>query len=69
MKVRIEGHADIRGDAAFNQALSERRAANVRAALIKLGMNPEIVTAEGFGATRLLTTGTTEEDHRANRRV
>ncbi len=68
-KVRIEGHADIRGDAAFNQALSERRAANVRAALIKLGLNPELATAEGFGASRLLNTGTTEEDHRANRRV
>ena len=69
MKVRIEGHADIRGDASANQALSERRAANVRANLIKLGLNPEVITAEGFGATRLLNTGTTEEDHRANRRV
>ena len=67
--MRIEGHAYIRGDAAFNQALSERRAANVRAALVKLGLNPELATAEGFGATRLLTTGTSEEDHRANRRV
>lgn len=69
MKVRIEGHADVRGDAAFNQALSERRAANVRASLIKHGLKPELIVAEGFGATRLLTTGTTEEDHRANRRV
>ena len=69
MKVRIEGHADVRGDAAFNQALSERRAANVRDSLIKLGLKPEVITAEGFGATRLLTTGTSEEDHRANRRV
>ncbi|MFT3921231.1 MAG: OmpA family protein [Myxococcales bacterium] len=69
MKVRIEGHADIRGDAAFNQALSERRAANVRATLIKLGLKPEVITAEGFGATRLVNTGTEEDDHRANRRV
>jgi outer membrane protein OmpA-like peptidoglycan-associated protein len=69
MKVRIEGHADVRGDANFNQKLSERRAANVRDSLIKLGFNPELVTAEGFGASRLLTTGTAEEDHRTNRRV
>jgi hypothetical protein len=68
-RVRIEGHADVRGDPAFNQALSERRAANVRDALIKLGMSPEAVVAEGYGATRLLTTGTDEEDHRKNRRV
>jgi outer membrane protein OmpA-like peptidoglycan-associated protein len=69
LKVGIEGHADARGDAAFNQSLSERRAANVRAALIKLGLDPDKITAEGFGATRLRTQGTTEEDHRANRRV
>lgn len=68
-KVRIEGHADVRGDAQFNQELSERRAANVRAALVKLGMSPDIIVAEGFGASRLLTTGTDEEDHRKNRRV
>jgi outer membrane protein OmpA-like peptidoglycan-associated protein len=68
-KVRIEGHADARGDAAFNQQLSERRAANVRDALIRLGMKKDLVTAEGFGASQLLTHGTSEEDHQANRRV
>jgi outer membrane protein OmpA-like peptidoglycan-associated protein len=68
-KVRVEGHADARGDAAQNQELSEHRAANVRAALIKLGMETELVTAEGYGSTRLLTRGTEEEDHRRNRRV
>lgn len=68
-KVRIEGHADARGDEAFNQQLSERRAANVRDALIKLGMRKELITAEGFGARQLLTQGSTEEDHQANRRV
>ncbi len=68
-KVRIEGHADARGDAAFNLALSDRRAANVRAALIQLGFDDDTVSAEGFGASRLLTSGTTEEDHRTNRRV
>jgi len=68
-KVRIEGHADARGDAAFNQQLSERRAANVRDSLIKLGMDKELVTAEGFGARQLLKQGESEEDHKANRRV
>jgi len=68
-KVRIEGHADARGDAAFNQRLSERRAANVRDALIRLGMDTELVLAEGFGATQLLKDGDTDDDHRMNRRV
>ncbi len=68
-KVRIEGHADVRGDAAFNLELSERRAANVRAALIHLGFPADMMVSEGFGASRLLTTGTSEDDHRTNRRV
>lgn len=68
-KVRIEGHADARGDAAFNQQLSERRAANVRDALIRLGMKKDLIVAEGFGASRLLREGDDEEAHKANRRV
>ena len=68
-KVRIEGHADVRGDANFNQNLSERRASNVREALIAVGMKQDLVTAQGFGATRLLTSETSDEGHTKNRRV
>jgi outer membrane protein OmpA-like peptidoglycan-associated protein len=68
-KVRIEGHADVRGDAEFNQRLSERRAANVREALIHHGMDAELITAEGFGASQPLREGTSDEDHAVNRRV
>ncbi len=68
-RVRIEGHADLRGDPAFNQELSQRRAANVRDSLIKLGIRPDVIVAEGFGSTRPLTTGTGDDDHRMNRRV
>ena len=68
-KMRIEGHADARGDANFNQQLSERRATNVRQALIALGMDPELLVAEGYGASRLLTTDPGEEAQRTNRRV
>jgi outer membrane protein OmpA-like peptidoglycan-associated protein len=68
-KVRIEGHADVRGDASFNQSLSERRAITVREALIRHGLAADMITAEGFGATRPLTDGTSDADHQANRRV
>ena len=37
--VRIEGHTDSVGDAAANQALSERRAAAVRDALLARGVD------------------------------
>jgi outer membrane protein OmpA-like peptidoglycan-associated protein len=68
-KMRVEGHADARGDATFNQALSEKRAKNVRASLIEYGMNGDQLESEGFGATRLLTTDNTDEAHARNRRV
>lgn len=68
-KMRVEGHADARGDTVFNEQLSARRATAVREALIEMGMDPELVVAEGFGATQLRSTDTTEEGHRLNRRV
>jgi len=68
-RVRIEGHADARGNAAFNQQLSERRATTVRQALVSLGMKEELIVAEGYGATRLLTSETSDEAHARNRRV
>lgn len=68
-KFRVEGHADARGDEKFNQELSERRAINVREQLVALGMDKDMVVAEGYGATVLQDKGDTEEAHQANRRV
>lgn len=68
-KMRVEGHADARGEVDFNQQLSERRATHVREALIGMGMPPSRIVAEGFGATRLLTTEISDEAHQRNRRV
>jgi outer membrane protein OmpA-like peptidoglycan-associated protein len=68
-KVLIEGHTDVRGDSAYNQALSERRAQSVRAWLAGRGVEPARITATGAGESRPIRTGDTEEDHQANRRV
>lgn len=67
--VVIEGHADIRGTAEYNQALSERRAKAVYDRLISLGVPESQLSYEGFGYTQLLSHGTTPEDHALNRRV
>ncbi len=67
--VAIEGHTDVRGDDAYNQALSQRRAEAVRAWLIAHGASAERLTATGAGKSRPLRNGTTEADHQANRRV
>jgi outer membrane protein OmpA-like peptidoglycan-associated protein len=69
ISVRVEGHADARGDAAFNQDLSNRRAANVRESLVELGISSGLIDSVGYGATRLRDMRETEEGHQYNRRV
>jgi outer membrane protein OmpA-like peptidoglycan-associated protein len=69
LSLRIEGHADARGNAEFNQELSERRAGHVMAELIKLGIPAEQIRAIGFGATHLRDLRGEEEAHQRNRRV
>jgi len=51
--VRIDGHTDAKGSDAYNQALSERRAASVRQWLIaKEGLGKIKMSPQGFGAKR-----------------
>jgi outer membrane protein OmpA-like peptidoglycan-associated protein len=67
--VTIEGHADVRGDDAFNQQLSERRARRVRDVLIAHGCDPAVIDTIGFGRSRPRALGDDEAVHRTNRRV
>ncbi len=68
-KMRIEGHADVRGNETYNQRLSERRARNVMRALVAEGLPAELLVYEGFGSRRPRTQGRTEHAHQLNRRV
>ncbi len=68
-RVRVEGHADARGDAGWNQRLSEERASRVRDVLVELGMPIGMIEVVGFGAARPREEGTSEAAHQANRRV
>lgn len=68
-RIRIEGHTDNQGRARRNRTLSRRRAASVERYLREHGIDRARLTSEGFGADRLLATGTTPEDHARNRRV
>ncbi len=52
----LEGHADIRGSAAFNQALSERRVARVKSYLVEQGVPEADIETKAFGAQHNLTT-------------
>jgi outer membrane protein OmpA-like peptidoglycan-associated protein len=67
--VRIEGHTDDRGGAAFNLDLSQRRAESVRRYLIDRGVAADRLKAEGFGEARPLAPNTGARARAANRRV
>jgi len=51
----LEGHADIRGAAAYNQALSERRVARVKSYLVEQGIPDGNIETLAFGSQHNLT--------------
>jgi len=66
----VEGHTDNVGTAEFNQALSEKRAAAVRQALVsEFGVSPGRLVTKGFGFTRPLESNDNVEGRARNRRV
>lgn len=63
MELRLDGYADPRGSSATNQALSEARAAAIRAYLVGVGVAPERMRATGHGAAQsLLPEGVADPD-------
>jgi outer membrane protein OmpA-like peptidoglycan-associated protein len=68
-RISVEGHTDAVGSEASNQALSERRANSVRAALVAQGIDPGRVTAVGFGQNNPIAGNATAADRAQNRRV
>jgi outer membrane protein OmpA-like peptidoglycan-associated protein len=73
--VRIEGHTDSKGDNAYNQRLSERRANSVRQWFIRHGLGGVKFSSRGFGETRPIASNAKPdgsddpEGRRKNRRV
>lgn len=67
--VSIEGHTDSRGGAAYNRALSKRRAASVVRWLIRAGIDKSRFTSQGFGPDKPIDTNETDAGRQNNRRV
>ena len=67
--VEVAGHTDNIGGQAFNQGLSERRAAAVADYLSTRGVQSARIGTRGFGETQPIATNETEEGRAANRRV
>jgi OOP family OmpA-OmpF porin len=67
--VEVGGHTDSVGDARGNQRLSHRRAEAIRLFLVSEGVNPERVSATGYGETRPIDDNNTAAGRANNRRV
>ena len=68
-QISVEGHTDSLGTAAYNQRLSEERAASVRAALVAGGVDASRITSRGFGETQPVADNSTPAGRQRNRRV
>jgi OOP family OmpA-OmpF porin len=66
--MEVAGHTDAQGDAKANEALSQRRAEAVVAALTERGVPAARLTARGYGETQLLDTAG-PENNPVNRRI
>ena len=68
-QIAVEGHTDATGADAYNQRLSEERAAAVRATLVEGGVDPASITSKGLGETQPVATNDTPAGRQQNRRV
>lgn len=69
-RVEIEGHTDSKGNAAYNQKLSERRAEAVKRWLAEReGIAADRLGTRGAGASRPVADNSTDAGRQKNRRV
>lgn len=69
LSATIEAHTDSVGSNAYNQKLSERRAASTVEALKLLKVDPAKIKAVGYGETKPVASNDTAEGRAENRRV
>jgi outer membrane protein OmpA-like peptidoglycan-associated protein len=69
MRIEIRGHTDTVDDDAFNQKLSDGRAASVVAYLTKAGIAAGRLQSQGFGESQPVAPNTDEKGRLLNRRV
>lgn len=67
--IEVAGHTDSVGDAAYNQNLSEQRAATVASYLATRGVMRDRMITIGAGETRPIASNDTEAGRAQNRRV
>ncbi len=68
-RIELGGHTDNVGTAKSNQVLSEARANTVRTYLLSKGIDPNRVTAKGYGLTVPIASNKTVDGRAQNRRT
>jgi outer membrane protein OmpA-like peptidoglycan-associated protein len=69
LRLEVDGHTDSVGSDAYNQQLSEKRAASVRDYLAQQRIPIASVTVQGFGKTQPVASNATAPGRQQNRRV
>jgi outer membrane protein OmpA-like peptidoglycan-associated protein len=69
LRLEVDGHTDSVGSDAYNQQLSEKRAAAVRDYLVQQGLPMSSATVMGFGKTQPVASNATAVGRQQNRRV
>lgn len=73
IRIELTSHTDCRGGRGYNQSLSQRRAEAAVDYLITLDIDPDRLSARGYGKEELLIecvcAQCTEEEHQKNRRT
>jgi outer membrane protein OmpA-like peptidoglycan-associated protein len=69
VKLKLGGYTDNVGDPAANLKLSQERADSVMGALVKLGVAPDRLSAEGYGEQFPVGDNATPEGRAMNRRI
>ncbi|MGB8857416.1 MAG: OmpA family protein [Burkholderiales bacterium] len=67
--ISLVGHTDSIGSPAYNQKLSEQRAAAVKAYLVSKGIDANKITSSGKGEAQPEASNKTAEGRQRNRRV
>jgi peptidoglycan-associated lipoprotein len=74
MVIELSSHTDARGNDAYNEDLSQRRANSAKRYLVQGGVEESRIVAKGYGERKILNkcrngVPCSEEDHRLNRRT
>lgn len=68
-RLKIGGYTDNTGDPVSNLELSQRRAENTMQEMIRMGIDPVRLQAEGYGESYPVADNATEEGRQKNRRI